>query len=132
MMPQILINSSINVWSHYKQRILFEILLNKTEIRLYLPVSDQFGTKLTSVWLPMNWKNGEYNIISVSFINISKIFYMCVGCYDMMSAAECLKASVSCHRNRMVFDRMMPIFHISVVYISAIIAYPLKAPISAV
>ena len=34
----------------YTQRNLFKILLNQTNIRLYLPVSDWFGTKRTSVW----------------------------------------------------------------------------------
>ena len=34
----------------YTQRDLFEILLNQNEIRLYLPFSDWFGTKRTSVW----------------------------------------------------------------------------------
>ena len=38
----------------YTQRNLFEILLNQTEIRLYLPFSDWFGTKLTSVWFQIN------------------------------------------------------------------------------
>ena len=35
--------------AHYTQRNLFGILLNPTEIRLHLPVSDRFGTKRTSV-----------------------------------------------------------------------------------
>ena len=34
----------------YYVRNLFEILLNQTEIRLYLPFSDRFGTSRTSVW----------------------------------------------------------------------------------
>ena len=36
------------------QRNLFEILLNQTEIWLYLPFSDWFGTKRTSVWFQIN------------------------------------------------------------------------------
>ena len=40
----------------YTQRNLFKILLNQTEIRLYLPCSDLFGTAN---------KNGKYNLISV-------------------------------------------------------------------
>ena len=32
------------------QRNLFQILLNYTQIRLYLPFSDSFGTRQTSVW----------------------------------------------------------------------------------
>ena len=38
----------------YAQRNLFEILLNHTELRLYLPFSDWFGTKWTSVWFQIN------------------------------------------------------------------------------
>ena len=38
------------------QRYLFEILLNQTEIRLYLPFSDWFWTKRTSVWFQINRK----------------------------------------------------------------------------
>ena len=42
---------------HHTQRILFEILLNQTEIRLYLPFFDWYGTKRTlSVWLQIKWK----------------------------------------------------------------------------
>ena len=36
-------------FSSYTQRNLFEILLNQTEIRLYIPLSDGFITKRTSV-----------------------------------------------------------------------------------
>ena len=36
-------------WENYAQRKLFEILLNQTEVRLYLPCTDWFGTKRTSV-----------------------------------------------------------------------------------
>ena len=34
----------------YTQRNLFEILLNQPEIRLYLPFSDWFGSKLIGKW----------------------------------------------------------------------------------
>jgi len=40
----------------YTQRNLFEILLNQTEIRLYSPFSDWFGTKRISVWFQINRK----------------------------------------------------------------------------
>ena len=40
--------------SIYKQRNLFEILLNQPEIRLYLPFSDWFGTERNSVWLKIH------------------------------------------------------------------------------
>ena len=39
----------------HTQRILFEILLNQTEIRLYLPFS----------LVPNQSENGKYNLISV-------------------------------------------------------------------
>ena len=40
----------------YTQRKLFEILLNHNETRLYLPLSDWFGTKPTSIWFQINRK----------------------------------------------------------------------------
>ena len=40
----------------HSQRIFYEILLNRTEIRLYLPFPDWFGTKRTSVWFKINLK----------------------------------------------------------------------------
>ena len=49
------------------QRNLFEILLNQTEIRLYLPYSNWFGTKRTSVCALNQSENGKYNLISVWF-----------------------------------------------------------------
>ena len=38
----------------YTQRNLFEILLNQTKIRLYLPYIDWFRTKRTSLWFQIN------------------------------------------------------------------------------
>ena len=40
----------------YTQRNIFEILLNQTEIRLYIPFSDWFEAKRTSVWFQINRK----------------------------------------------------------------------------
>ena len=40
----------------YTQRNIFEILLNQPEIRLYLPCSNWFVTKRTSVWFQINQK----------------------------------------------------------------------------
>ena len=40
----------------YTQRNLFDILLIQLEIRLYLPISDLFGFKRTSVWFQINRK----------------------------------------------------------------------------
>ena len=39
---------------NYTQRNLFEILLDQLEIRLYLPFSDWFWSKRTSVWIQIN------------------------------------------------------------------------------
>ena len=59
-------------------------LINQTEIRLYLPFSDWFGTKRMAVWFgtengrsfsaPNQSGNGKYNLISGWFNLISKIF----------------------------------------------------------
>ena len=38
----------------YTRRNIFQILSNQTEIRLYLPLSDWFWIKLTSVWFQIN------------------------------------------------------------------------------
>ena len=40
----------------YTQRNIFKILSNQPEIRLYLPFSDWFGIKRTSVWFKINRK----------------------------------------------------------------------------
>ena len=45
------------IWALRTQKNLSEILLNRTEIRLYLPFPDWFGTKRTlSVWCQINEK----------------------------------------------------------------------------
>ena len=63
----------------YSQGNLFEILLNETEIRLYLPCTDWFGTANghRSFDVPNQLKNDKCNLISVSFNKISKRF-LCV------------------------------------------------------
>ena len=68
---------SWHCWS-CTQRNLFKILLNQTEIRLYLPFSDWFGTKLTSVWFQINRK--MVNIIWFKFdlIRFRKDFSVCM------------------------------------------------------
>ena len=40
----------------HTQIYFFEILLNQTEIRLYLTFSDWYGTKQTSIWFQINRK----------------------------------------------------------------------------
>ena len=50
----------------YTQRNLLEILLNQTEIRLYLPFSiDLDVRKSMSVAVPNQSENSKYNLISV-------------------------------------------------------------------
>ena len=44
------------ILAYRTQRNLFEILFNQPEVKLYLPFSDWFGTKLTSVWFRINRK----------------------------------------------------------------------------
>ena len=60
----------------YTEKSFLEILLNQPKIRLYLPFSDRFGFKRTSVCIQINWiqtdvrlhpnqlENGKYNLIS--------------------------------------------------------------------
>ena len=56
----------ITCQSQHTQWNLFRILLNQTEIRLYIPCTDWFGTKLPAVWFQINRENGKYNLISVA------------------------------------------------------------------
>ena len=54
------------------QRFFFEILLSETEIRLYLPCSDWFGTanRHCPFTVTNQSENGKYNLISVWFNKI--------------------------------------------------------------
>ena len=58
----------------YTQRNLIEILLNQTEIRLYLPFSDWFGTEngRCPLAVPNQSVHGKYNPLSGWFNKISK------------------------------------------------------------
>ena len=60
----------------YSQRNLFGILLDLTEIRLYLPCTDWFGTANGHCPFAVpNWSvHGKYNLITVWFNRILKIF----------------------------------------------------------
>ena len=58
----------IGAWrENFTQRNLFEILSNQTEIRLYLPFSDWFGTAngQCPFAAPNQSENRKYNLISV-------------------------------------------------------------------
>ena len=58
------------------QRNIYKISLNQTEIRLYLPFSDWFGAANGHYLfgVPNQSENSKYNLISVWFYKISKIF----------------------------------------------------------
>ena len=56
---------------------LFEFLLIQTQIRLYLPGSDEFGTKRMLICVPNQSVHGKYNLISVWIDKITKRF-LCV------------------------------------------------------
>ena len=60
------------------QRNIFEILLNETEIRLYLPFSDRFVTKRTSVWIQINHKMINTIWFRVDSIRFRKYFSVCI------------------------------------------------------
>ena len=70
-----------NLW-HYcapcTQRYLFWILLNQPEIRLYLPFSDWFGSKRTSVWIQINRKMVNTIWFRVDLTRCKKYFSVCV------------------------------------------------------
>ena len=78
-------------WLFYTHRNLFEILLNQTEVRLHLPFSDWFGAANGRVRLiPNQSEIGKYNLISVWFNKISKIF-LCVYTQTIWSRKQLLQ-----------------------------------------
>ena len=56
----------------------FELLLNQTEIRLYLPFSDWFKTKQASVWFEINRKMVNKIWFQFDLIRFRKDFSVCV------------------------------------------------------
>ena len=89
----------------YTQRIFFEILFNQTDIRLYLPVSNWFGTKRTSVSFQIN--RNMVNIIwfQVGLIRFGKYFSVCILCrLGSFGVAPCYGSGLfrggSCYRPR--------------------------------
>ena len=60
----------------------FEILLNQTEIKLYLPFSDWFGTKRTSVWFQINRKMVNTIWFRLELMRFRKDFFFSV-CRDI-------------------------------------------------
>ena len=65
----------------YTQKKLFKIILNQPEIRLYLPFSDWFGTKQTSVCLQINRKMVNTIWFQIDLIRFRKDFSVCRGRY---------------------------------------------------
>ena len=63
----------------YPQRNFFEILLNKTEVRLYLSFSDWFGTKPTSIWFQINRKIVNTIWFRFDLIRYRKKFSECIA-----------------------------------------------------
>ena len=61
----------------YTKRNVFEILLNQTEIRLYLSFSNRFWTKRSSVWLQINRKIVNTIWFRFDFIRFRKYFSVC-------------------------------------------------------
>ena len=61
----------------YSQRNLIEILLNKSEIRLYFPFSDWFGSKRTSVWFQINRRMVNTIWFQFDLIRFRKYFSVC-------------------------------------------------------
>ena len=62
----------------YTPRNIFEILLNRPEIRLYLPCTDWFGFKRTSVWIQIYQKMVNTIWYRVDFIWFQKDFSECI------------------------------------------------------
>ena len=63
--------SYIFVWKY------IEILLNQPEIRLYLPFSDRFWTKRTSVWSKINRRIVNTILYRFDILRFRKYFSMC-------------------------------------------------------
>jgi len=61
----------------YTKRNVFEILLNQPWIRLYLPFSDWFRSKRTSVWIKINRKMVNTIWFRVDLIRFRKYLSAC-------------------------------------------------------
>ena len=55
----------------------WEISLNQPQIRLYLPLSDWFGSKRKSVWILISWKIVNTIWFRVDLIRFRKDFSVC-------------------------------------------------------
>ena len=63
---------------HAEKSFLFQVLLNQTEIRLYVTCTDWFGTKRTSVWIQINRKMVDTIWFRVDLIRFRKDFSVCI------------------------------------------------------
>ena len=71
------VHGSPHIKKAYTQRYILEILLNQTEIRLYLPIFQMIYNQEDIRLVPNQSENDKYNLVSVWFNKISKI-YLCV------------------------------------------------------
>ena len=83
-------------------RTLFEILLKQTEISLYLPFFDLFGTKRTSVWIQINPMVPRDASLLDSFKSVRRCFSRPV---QGVQSKQHSKKTHICqgHRNRHIF-----------------------------
>ena len=79
------------VWEAYTQRNIFEFLLNQPEIRLYLPFSDWFGSKRTSVWIKIIRKMVTTIWFQVDLIRFRKDLSVCSSISRVFSPIGCPK-----------------------------------------
>ena len=70
-----------------RERNIFEIFLNQTEIRLYLPFSDWFGSKRMSVWFQINRKMVNTIWFLFDLIRFRKDFSVCSRRREKCSSA---------------------------------------------
>ena len=84
--------SKLQLWGNLcTRRNFFEIFLNQPEIRLYLPFSDWFGSKWTSVWIQINQKMVNTFWFRVDLIRFWKYFSVCIlETYRNVTALWCL------------------------------------------
>ena len=61
----------------YTHTNLFLIFLNQPKIRLYLRISDWFGTKQTSIWFQINQKMVNTIWFRIDLIRLRKDFSVC-------------------------------------------------------
>ena len=96
MMPS---DASLSIIFRCTQRNIFQILLNQTEIRLYLPFSDWYGTKRTSVWFQINLKMVNTIWFKVDF---EKIFLWVAMSWSRKRLSTTLQSTLPWHLNKLL------------------------------